>query len=38
LLLPLAFTSPQAVQELINDTADLAGVTELAKSVPLVWA
>jgi hypothetical protein len=38
LLLPLAFIPPATVQGLIDGTAAPATVTEMAKSVPLVWS
>jgi site-specific DNA recombinase len=38
LLLPLAFVPPATVCGLINGTATAAGVTEMARNVPLVWA
>lgn len=38
LLLPLAFVPPATVRGLIDGTVTGATVTEMAKSVPLVWA
>jgi site-specific DNA recombinase len=38
LLLPLAFVPPATVCGLINGTATTAGVTDMARNVPLVWA
>jgi DNA invertase Pin-like site-specific DNA recombinase len=38
LLLPLAFTPPRMVREMIDGRASVTGITELAKSVPLVWS
>jgi DNA invertase Pin-like site-specific DNA recombinase len=38
LLLPLAFVSPSSLRELTAGTADVTGVTELAKNVPLAWS
>jgi hypothetical protein len=37
LLAPLAFMSPQAVRNLINGTANVRTVMDLAKGVPLLW-
>jgi hypothetical protein len=38
LLMPLAFVPPQTVRGLIDGAACAATVTEMAKSVPLVWS
>jgi site-specific DNA recombinase len=36
--LPLAFVPPATVRGLIDGTATVTGVTEMAKNMPLVWA
>jgi site-specific DNA recombinase len=38
LLIPLAFTSPAAVRSVTDGAGMPATVTEMAKSIPLVWA
>jgi hypothetical protein len=38
LLLPLAFVPPQTVRDLINGTANVRTVMDLAKGVPLLWS